>query len=42
MTRETLVDVCTKLRQIDQPDFAQVQPSERRWLGLSRLFARGE
>jgi CRP-like cAMP-binding protein len=42
VTREMLVDVCAHLRRIDQPDFAKVQSSERRWLGLSRLFARGE
>jgi CRP/FNR family transcriptional regulator, cyclic AMP receptor protein len=42
VTREMLVDLCAQLRRIDQPDFAKVQSSERRWLGLSRLFARGE
>jgi len=42
VTREMLVDLCAQLRRIDQPDFAKVQSSNRRWLGLSRLFARGE
>jgi len=42
VTREMLVDLCAQLRRIDQPDFAKVQSSKRRWLGLSRLFARGE
>jgi hypothetical protein len=37
-----LEDLCAQLRRIDQPDFAKVQPSKRRWLGLSRLFARGD
>jgi hypothetical protein len=42
VTREMLEDLCAQLRRIDQPDFAKVQPSKRRLLGLSRLFARGE
>jgi CRP-like cAMP-binding protein len=42
VTREMLEDLCAQLRRIDQPDFAKVQHSKRRWLGLSRLFARGE
>ena len=42
VTRGMLVDLCSQFRRIDQPDFVKVQPSKRRWLGLSRLFARGE
>jgi hypothetical protein len=40
VTREMLVDLCTQLRRIDRPDFANLPPSKRRWLGLSGLFAR--
>jgi len=40
-TREMLIDLCLQLRRIDRPDFAKLQSSRRRWLGLSGLFARG-
>jgi hypothetical protein len=41
VTREMLIDLCLQLRRIDRPDFAKLEPSRRRWLGLSGLFARG-
>jgi len=41
VTREMLVELCLQLRRIDRPDFAKLEPSRRRWLGLSGLFARG-
>jgi CRP/FNR family cyclic AMP-dependent transcriptional regulator len=41
VTREMLVELCLQLRRIDRPDFAKLEPSQRRWLGLSGLFARG-
>jgi len=41
VTREMLIDLCLQLRRIDRPDFAKLESSRRRWLGLSGLFARG-
>lgn len=41
VTREMLIDLCLQLRRIDRPDFAKLEPSRRRRLGLTGLFARG-
>lgn len=41
VTRDDLVDLSGKLRAIEHPDWATEAPSEKRWLGLSSLFARG-
>jgi CRP/FNR family cyclic AMP-dependent transcriptional regulator len=39
--RERLADLSARLRRLQHPDWA-LAGSRRRWLGLSRLFARGD
>ncbi len=39
--RARLVELCQRLRVTEHPDWKQVASPRRRWLGLSRLFARG-
>jgi CRP-like cAMP-binding protein len=39
--RARLAELCRRLRKTEHPDWTQATSSRRRWLGLSRLFARG-
>ena len=39
--RARLADLSARLRRIRNPDWATAPDAKSRWLGLSRLFARG-
>lgn len=39
--RARLAELCRRLRKTEHPDWTQATSSRRRWLGLSRLVARG-
>jgi CRP/FNR family transcriptional regulator, cyclic AMP receptor protein len=40
-TTDDLNALVAKLRSVEHPDWATVAPSQKHWLGLSGLFARG-
>jgi CRP-like cAMP-binding protein len=42
VTSARLVELSQRLRRIEHPDWAQARSPKHRWLGFSRVFARGE